>query len=189
MRVRALAVLSASLLATANSAFAAADPSRAARDMYGLFSDACVDNLAAPGGPGAWAAKHRLERIKDASAIKAFAGSDEGAVWEVSTGSNPFALALRDGGACAVYGDKVDIGVVEDQVKGLVEALKGTGRTVTKVKDDTADSDFGLRHSLIYVASGKSTMTVTLITDEKPGGLFQAAIQISERLNALGSSR
>ncbi len=178
MNMRLLAAAAASL-AFAGPAFAA-DPAKVSLDLYTLFSDACVANMATPDGVKTWADQHRFEAIKGAAALRAFAGGEEGAVWEAKMPSGPFALALRASGACAVYGDKLSPAVVEEQFGGFVDALKRTGRTVDVVKDDKAPGDYGQQHDLVYIARGSpSTLTVALIVNEKPGGLYQATLQIS----------
>ena len=178
MNMRLLAAAAAAL-AFGSPAFAA-DPAKVSADLYTLFADACVANMATPDGVKTWADQHRFEAIKGAAALQAFAGGEEGAVWEAKMPSGPFALALRASGACAVYGDKLSAAVVEAQFGGLVDALKRSGRTVEVVKDDKAPGDHGLEHNLVYIARGSpSTLTVAMIANEKPGGLYQATLQIS----------
>jgi hypothetical protein len=178
MNTRLLAAVAASL-AFAGPALAA-DPAKVSMDLYALFADACVANMATPDGVKTWADQHRFEAIKGPAALQAFAGGEEGAVWEAKMPSGPFALALRASGACAVYGDKLSPAVVEQQFGGFVDALKRSGRTVDVVKDDTGPSDHGRQHNLIYIARGSpSTLTVAMIANEKPGGLYQATLQIS----------
>jgi hypothetical protein len=179
MNMRLLSVAPIAAVAFGGPALAA-DPAKVSMDLYGLFSDACVANMATPDGVKTWAERHRFEAVKGAAALQAFAGGEEGAVWEAKTPSGPLALALRASGACAVYGDKLSPAVVEAQFGGFVEALKRSGRTVEVVKDDMAASDHGQQHSLIYIARGSpSTLTVAMIANEKPGGLYQATLQIS----------
>jgi hypothetical protein len=178
MNKRLLAAAAASL-AVAGPAFAA-DPAKVSLDLYTLFTDACVANMATPDGVKTWADQHKFETIKGAAALNAFAGGEEGTVWEARMPSGPFALALRTTGACAVYGDKLSPAVVEEQFNGFVEALKRSGRTVDVVKDDKAAGDRGQQHDLVYIARGSpSTLTVAMIAHEKPGGLYQATLQIS----------
>jgi hypothetical protein len=178
MNMRLLAAAAASL-AFAGPAFAA-DPAKVSMDLYALFSDACVANMATPDGVKTWAEQHRFEAIGGAAALRAFAGGEEGTVWEAKMPSGPFALALRTSGACAVYGDKLSPAVVEEQFGGFVDALRRSGRTVDVVKDDKAPGDHGQQHDLVYIARGSpSTLTVAMIANEKPGGLYQATLQIS----------
>lgn len=186
MNLRLLAAAAAAL-AFAGPAFAA-DPAKVSMDLYALFADACVANMATPDGVKTWADQHRFEAVKSAAALQAFAGGEEGAVWEAKMPSGPFALALRASGACAVYGDKLSPAVVEEQFGGFVDALKRSGRSVDVVKDDKAASDHGQQHNLVYIARGSpSTLTVAMIANEKPGGLYQATLQISPPQFALPS--
>jgi hypothetical protein len=163
----------------------AADRAQSSKELFQLFSDACIANRAAPDGVKAWADDHHLEAVQSAGALQTFAGGDGGAVWEAKMPSSAFALAVRaSGGACAVYGDKLDVAVVESLVKGFADELKSAGRRVVVVKDDES----GAQHNLIYLADGPAgKLTLAMIVNDKPGGAFQATIQLSGPGSSRGS--
>ena len=171
----------------------AADRAQSAKELFQLFSDACIANRAAPDDVKAWADDHHLEAVQSSGALQTFAGGDDGAVWEARMPSSAFALALRaSGGACAVYGDKLDPAVVENLVRGFADELQGAGRQIVVVKDDKSPADHGAQRSLVYLADGPSgKLTLAMIVNEKPGGAYQATIQLSApgQLSARGSSR
>lgn len=179
-------VVALAISATCGSALADAAPppeARAANDLLDLFSQVCMKNLGKPEGVQAWAADRHLTSVENPEALKIYAGGEGGAVWAVRTPAGQFVLAIRTPShACAVFADKADPQVVEGYVGQLMQALKQTGRPVAVLKDDQSQTSVGNRHALLYAVGGGSGPTLelfTVITDERPGGPYQATVQVA----------
>jgi hypothetical protein len=184
---RTLASLVVALAAVATCASALADeaPSpeaRAANDLLDLFSQVCMKNLGKPEGVQAWAADHHLMSVENPEAIKIYAGGEGGAVWAVRTPTGQFVLSIRaPSHACSVFADKADPQVVEGYIDQLMQALKQTGRPVEVLKDDRSPTSVGSRHARVYAVgggSGPALEVFAVITDERPGGPYQATVQV-----------
>jgi hypothetical protein len=185
---RPLASLVVALAAVATCASALADEApppeaRAANDLLDLFSQVCMKNLGKPEGVQAWAADHHLVSVENPEALKIYAGGEGGAVWAVHMPTGQFVLAIRaPSHACSVFADKADPQVVEGYIDQLMRALKQTGRPVEVLKDDRRPTSVGSRHARVYAVGGSSGATLMLyavITDERPGGPYQATVQVA----------
>lgn len=163
---------------------------RSSNDLFQLFGQACTTNLGHPDGVRAWASSHQLTSVTDPRAIAAYAG-DGGSVWSVRLASGLFALAIRGAGqSCAVFGDKLDPGIVEKSVQQLADQMKGGGLSVAILKNDQTQTDFGRRHGVVYaLANGDPAKLIimSVITNERPGGAYQATIQIGAGGSNTGS--
>jgi hypothetical protein len=188
-------VLAVATCATSVAAAAQTPPSppvQTANGLLDLFSQACMKNLGKPDGVRAWAADHHLTSIGKPDALQVYGGGDGGAVWAVATPAEPFVLALRASTqACAVFADKADPQTIEIYVGDLMQALKQTGRPVALLKNDQTPTSFGNRHGLVYAVGGGSWPTLqvyTVITNERPGGPYQATVQVlAKAAKELGS--
>jgi hypothetical protein len=189
MRVafRPWASLGVTLVAGAVCASAWADgapppETRAANELLDLFSEVCMKTLGKPEGVQAWAADHHVMSVETPEALKIYAGGEGGAAWAVRTSTGQFVLAIRaQTHACAVFADKADPQVVEGYIEQLMQALRQTGRPVQVLKDDRSPTSVGLRHARVYAVGGSSGPAVevfAVITDERPGGPYQATVQV-----------
>jgi hypothetical protein len=154
---------------------------QSSNDLMALFTQACTTNLGRPEGVKAWAADHQLASIQDPQAIAVY-GGEGGSVWSVRAPSGVLALALRGASqACAVFGDKLDSGLVEKSVRQIVDQMKAAGAPVTILKDDNAQTDFGRRHGIVYAIGDNrpKLLMLNVITNERPGGAYQATVQIA----------
>jgi hypothetical protein len=153
-------------------------------DFKKLFVEACMDNLGHPEKVRAWAEEHHLTKVENPEGVKAYAGEgDGGAAWSTLMGSGLYVLALRGPiGTCAVFAEKADTAEAESFVTRLMDRLTAAGTPVAKLKDDTSSTAFGRRHGLVYMVGGlgsPSLRVVSVITNERPGGAYQATLQIT----------
>jgi hypothetical protein len=150
-----------------------------------LFTEVCTTTLGHPEGVKAWATDHHLASIQDPQAVAVY-GGEGGSVWSVRLPSGVFALALRGATqTCAVFGDKLDSDLVEKSVQQLVDQMKTAGIPASVLKEDTAQSDFGRRHGVAYALGNtvSKLLILNFITNERPGGAYQATVQIGALRN------
>jgi len=168
------------LVAPATPVFAA-DPG--AEFLLRLFNNACMPNIAHADRVRAWAADHHLSAVQNPAAISIYVGpGDGGGLWAVPSPAGTFALSVRtETKACAVWAGAADPDEVSARVKTMMDELKRSGNTVSVVRDSTTDMEFGRRHGLIYLVSSAgapNSVALTMITNERPGGAYQATLQV-----------
>jgi hypothetical protein len=171
---RALIVLQ---IATA-SADAAAD------FVVKLFTEVCVPNMGQPDKIRAWADQQHLQVITAPGALDVFVGpGGRGAAWAIPTATGNFALSLRgQTQACAVWARTADPARVEDLFRRLIDGTKRPGLEIKIEQDKSEPSSVGKARSLVYslFATGAQTgFVLSLLTAERPGGAFQASLQVA----------
>jgi len=84
-----------------------------------------MKNIGRPDGVRVWAADHHLTSMENPDALQAYAGGEAGAVWAVNTVAGQFVLAIRaPTNACAVFADKADTQVVENDMGQLMQRTR-----------------------------------------------------------------
>jgi hypothetical protein len=181
LRFRPFVLASVTLVAICRSAFAA-DP--AASFVVKLFIDACVPNIGQPANVRAWAEKHSLPTITNPAALRIFVGEgNKGTAWGLPADSGSFALSIRGTTeACAVWARTADPSEVQESFKKIIEGVKRPGVEV-KVEGDThSPTPVGDVHTLLYSVAGPSGpngLLFTMQTADRPGGPFQASLQVA----------
>jgi hypothetical protein len=150
-----------------------------------LFENICIPNMGRPEKVRAFAEAQKLSEITNPQFLAVFVGvGTKGAAWQVpSPTPQKFALSIRGTSeGCAVWAEQADPNYVESAFIKLVEGTAQPGIKVEKDKEFTNQTKFGLGKAIMYHMfspdSGKG-MEFTLITGEKPGGFFQASIQVA----------
>jgi hypothetical protein len=149
-----------------------------------LFTSVCIPHMSDPDGVRAWAAERHLTPIEAGPARDAFAGpGKDGAAWMMTTAWGRFALSIRgDTQACAVWARVADPAEVETSFKGLVNGVKQPKIEVHVDKDTLAPTPWGQSHTLVYTLvtpGAASGFEFTMVTMERPGGAFQAAMLVT----------
>jgi hypothetical protein len=162
---------------------AVADDPRA-NAVLRLFIDACVPNMGQPDKIRGWAQDQHLQEISAPAALGLFVGAGtKGAAWSVPSPLGSFALSIRGiTEACAVWARAADPDDVAAGFKKLMEGVSRPDLDVGIDSDTTATTPSGQVHSTVYhvwPSSGTSGYAFTLLTAERPGGAFQASIQVA----------
>jgi hypothetical protein len=149
-----------------------------------LFMDACVPNMGQPDKVRTWAADQHLQEISAPAALGVFVGAGtKGAAWAVPSPLGSFAVSIRGfTQACAVWARAADPDDVAEGFKKLMEGVSRPRLDVGIDSDTTTTTPVGQAHSSVYhlwPSSGKSGYAFTLLTAERPGGAFQASIQVA----------
>lgn len=160
----------------------AADP--AAGFVVGLFAKACVPNMGQPSKVQAWADDWHLREITDPVPLQVFVGEGtQGKAWAVPTRYGSFALSIRGTTqACAVWARAADPDEVEADFKKIIEGSKRPGLSVTVIEDQISSGPAGKIHELVYQLSAAGAATgfvFTMLAVERPGGAFQASLQVA----------
>ncbi len=149
-----------------------------------LFVAACIPNMGQPDAVRAWAAQKQLGRIQDAAPLAVFVGpGNKGDAWAVPTKWGKFALSIRGGTeACAVYAQTASPTLAEGDFKKVIEGVERPGIGVRIDRDSSTQTPFGLARVLAYNIRAPGALTgfeFTLLTVERPGGPFQATMQVA----------
>ena len=173
--------LLAFLFALAPLSAVADDPK--ANTVLHLFIDACLPNMGKPDKIRAWAEDQHLQEISAPAALGLFVGAGtKGAAWAVPSPLGSFALSIRGiTKACAVWARAADPDDVAAGFKKLMEGVSRPGLDVGIDSDTTTATPAGQVRSTVYhvwPSSGTSGYAFTLLTAERPGGAFQASIQV-----------
>lgn len=179
--IRKLALLLGVTLALGSQA-ASADP--AAAFVVGMFMRICVPSMGQPSKVQAWADELHLNEITDPLPLQVFVGEgSRGKAWAVPTKYGSFALSIRGTTqACAVWARAAEPGEVEANFKKLIDGTKRPGLNITVIADQTVSSPAGQAHELVYELSAQGARTgfvFTMLTVERPGGAFQASLQVA----------
>ena len=177
-----LSVWAGCWLLVSTPATRAEDP--AADLLTHVFMDACVPHIGDSTGVRQWAAQHQLGQIKDPSALALFAGAgDQGAAWAIPAAEGSFALSLRGlTGGCAVWARTADPAAVLVDFKKIVDGVKRPGIELSVDEDKVTQTQYGRAHALVYNVTARDaprSIEFTLLTVERPGGPFQASIQVA----------
>ena len=180
MRVKSLTAV---LLLVAAQPATAADPG--AQFVTKLFIDACIPNMGRPAQVREWAQAHQLNQIDNPAALGVFVGPGaNGVAWAIPAAQGSFALSIRGTTqACAVWARAADPDEVLTNFRRVVELAKRPGIDVSVDKDETLPSPSGGAHALVYSVGTPSAPTrflLTLLTVERPGGAFQASMQVAQ---------
>ena len=180
--IQKLALLLVATLALGSEAAFAADP--AAGFVVGLFAKACIPNMGQPSKVEAWADNWHLHEITDPAPLRVFVGDgSEGKAWAVPAQYGSFALSIRGTThACAVWARAAAPDEVEADFKRIIEGSKRPGLNVTVIADRSSSSPAGRVHELVYQLSAAGAPTgflLTMVTAERPGGAFQASLQVA----------
>jgi hypothetical protein len=101
----------------------------------------------------------------------------------MTTAWGRFALSIRSGTrACAVWARVADPADVETSFKAMIDGVKQPKIQVRLDKDALAPTKWGQSHTLIYTLltpGATSGFEFTMVTMERPGGAFQAALQVT----------
>jgi hypothetical protein len=169
-------------MATASNVFAA-DPG--ATIITKLYIDVCVPNMGKPDQVRAWAADKHLPPITAETALAVFVGPGaQGGAWFVPSDAGSFVVSIRGTtAACAVWARTADPNEVESTFTKLIQSVARPGIDTTKMEDKTVDSSFGRARSLIYsikMPDSPQSFIFTMLTVERPGGAFQASLQLAK---------
>jgi hypothetical protein len=192
------------LLLLGSMATAAAEDTNA-QYLSRLFGQACLANLGRPEATRQWAVDHRLTPVTDPAAFAVFAGPGtkppeappaaetpgpapgpaavQPAAWFVpGPGKQAFVLSLRGAiGACAVWAQAADPeGVTNAFLNGVRDPEK-PDIEVRDVGQRVSTTPFGKLTIIFYAieAAARRGFLFTVITSERPGGAFQASLQVA----------
>ena len=165
-----------------------------ANSLVRLFMDACIPASGYPAPVFAWARAQNLERFTDEAALDAFVGpGGKGAAWQVPLPTGHFALAVRGTTqACAVFAEKADPSLVETDFDKILGNIRSLGTEVRKDQDTMEPTPLGQAHALVYHIAGageQGGLELTMLTSQKPGGAFQASLQMLALPHAPGTTK
>lgn len=192
------------LLLLGSMAASAADDPNAAY-LSRLFGEACLHHLGDPEATRQWAQDQHLTPITDPAAFEVFAGPGakppnatapaettgpdpaaptvQPAAWFVpGPGQQAFALSLRGGiGACAAWAREADPQAVSNAFLTGVKDPEKPDVAVRDVGERVSTTPFGRLSIIFYVieAAARRGFLFTVITSERPGGAFQASLQVA----------
>ena len=155
----------------------------AANALVRLFMDVCIPSAGEPAKVRAWAGAQHLELFTDPAALDAFVGpGGKGEAWQVPLPAGHFALSIRGTTqACAVFAEKADLALVAGDFEKIVDSVRRLGVAVDRQKDDSVAGPLGQARALVYHvagAGGQGGLALTMLTAERPGGAFQASLQM-----------
>jgi len=158
----------------------AADP--AANFLVRLFAEVCVPNMGQPSKVRDWANQKRLPSVSNPAALQVFVGKgDKGEDWFVPSKTGNFALSIRGTTeACAVWASEADPAESDALFRKIIEGVKRPDLAVMILDEKKVPTPVGEARSLVYgvrPTAGQGGFTFTLLTSEKPGGVFQASMQ------------
>jgi hypothetical protein len=172
-------LLSLSLFVVAAPAHS--DDKTAASDMFDLFAQACLQDPGNPDSTRAWATSHNLTVLTNPRGIQVFAGGPGGAAWQTLEHGAPLVLSIRAvSGVCAVFVGSVDTAALSSSFERLIASLSTKFGPSERLPDRTAAGQFGMRTQKVVMeqVANHKLRIFTLVTDERPGGAFQATLQV-----------
>jgi hypothetical protein len=156
--------------------------------LINLFNKACIPNMGQPAAVRKWAGDKYLPLITDSHALQVFVGNNDngrGVAWGIpSPTKHHFALSLRAATqACAVWAEQADPVAVESMfIKEVVGAVR-PGLEARKSEEKVANTHLGVARYLAYIVTTTGNtdkgFEFILTTSERPGGPFQASIQLA----------
>jgi hypothetical protein len=150
-----------------------------------LFNNVCIPNMGKPDQVRTQASAMQLPAINDRLLLDSFVGPGaKKDAWQVpSPNGQRFALSIRAATqACAVWAEQADPRDVEPAFAKEMEDTAQKGLTLRKDDEQTQDTPFGTGRSVSYYMSDPKTgvgFEFHLITAERPGGVFQATLQVA----------
>lgn len=131
-----------------------------------------------------WAERHHMKEVNGADARKVYTGSSEGGhAWWMQEDGTFFVIASRvPSSACAVFTSAADPAQVLDYVQQLPKTLSGKWPNVVAIPDKDESGPFGHRRGraiLFSTPNGDRTLLITSIFNDRPGGPYQATLQVS----------
>jgi hypothetical protein len=149
-----------------------------------LFMDACIPNMGRPDKVHAWATAKGLSQIIDPIPLGVFVGPGNGGeAWAVPAEVGSFALSIRSATkGCTVYARAADPAIIETDFRKIVEGAARPGVTVQIIKDEVGPSPYGNIHTLAYdvdAPGAKHSFVFYMMTVQKPGGVFQAQLEVA----------
>jgi hypothetical protein len=181
--MRLFMAVSFCFIAAAQPAWADDDP--AASFLTQAFAEACIPNMGRPADVKKWADDKHLGKIENQTALAVFVGAGgKGGAWVLPSAYGNFALSIRGASeGCAVWARTANPAVVEKFFKQIVEGVKRPEMNIRVDQDSTlSNPSFGQVRSLAYYVAGvgkPSGLEFILHTTEKPGGPFQASLEVS----------
>lgn len=151
-----------------------------------LYNNVCLRFLNKPDEVRGWAKEKQLAPIQEQSVRDAFVGDGaKGDAWLVpSPTGDKFAISIRAATqGCAAWAIKADPNYVIPAFVQQVEGFARPGYEVRKDNDQTYDTPFGVGHSISYYMRNTSNnvgFEFSAVTAERPGGVFQATLQVSK---------
>jgi len=149
-----------------------------------LFIDVCIPNMGNPDKVREWANEKHLEPVTNPTALGLFVGTgDKGGAWVVPARVGNFALAIRgQTEGCAVWARTAHPGEVEANFARIIEGVKRPGLKINVERDTTSPSPVGRARALVYsifADNARKGFMFTMLTAERPGGAFQASLQVA----------
>ena len=153
-------------------------------DATRLFSQGCVDHIGDPGGTRAWADGQGFPRIGPGPLTEVLIGpGDKGAAWMIPGEGPHLALSIRGRTeACAVWAERADPVEATTIFRRIMAGTERPGVRVERQPDATRTTPYGALRTEMYQVSGNQpgrALVFTLITVERPGGVFQVNMQVA----------
>jgi hypothetical protein len=148
------------------------------------FKDVCLDGNGQLDSIRDWAERHHMKEVNGVDARKVYTGSPEdGHAWWMKVDGTFLVIASRvPSSACAVFTSAADPAQVQDYIHQLPSAFSGKWSNVVAIPDKDETGPFGHRRGravLFSTSNGASTLLVTSISNQRPGGPYQATLQAS----------
>lgn len=187
---RGLSLAAVGILAAAFAAGVAAGPVHAqdqnAVFLLQIYNNVCLRFLNKPDQVRAWAKEKELPPITDQSVRDSFVGP--GALsdaWIVpSPTGDRFAVSIRAATqGCAAWAIKADPNYVIPAFIQQIEGFARPGYEIRKDNDESHDTPFGISRSMSYYMRNTTNdvgFEFSAVTAERPGGVFQATLQVSK---------
>lgn len=151
-----------------------------------IYNNVCLRFLNKPDQVRAWAKEKQLPPIADQGVRDAFVGPGaQGDAWIVpSPTGDRFAVSIRAATqGCAAWAIKADPRYVIPAFIQQVEGFARPGYEIRKDNDESHDTPFGVSRSMSYYMRNTSNdvgFEFSAVTAERPGGVFQATLQVSK---------
>jgi hypothetical protein len=131
-----------------------------------------------------WAERHHMKEVNGADARQVYTGSSEGGhAWWMQVNGTFFVIASRvPSSACAVFTSAADPAQLLHYIHQLPRTLSGKWPNVVAMPDKDESGPFGHRRGraiLFSTPNGDRTLLITSIFNDRPGGPYQATLQVS----------
>jgi hypothetical protein len=125
-----------------------------------------------------------MKEVSGVDARKVYTGGSEGGhAWWMQVDGTFFVIASRvPSSACAVFTSAADPAQVQDYVHHLPRTFSGQWPQAVTIPDKDESGPYGHRRGraiLFSTPNGASTLLITSIFNERPGGPYQATLQAS----------
>ncbi len=151
-----------------------------------LYNNVCLRFLNKPDEVRAWAREKQLPPITDQGVRDSFVGPGaRGDAWIVpSPTGDRFAISIRAATqGCAAWAIKADPNYVIPAFIQQIEGFARPGYEVRKDNEESHDTPFGIGRSMSYYMRNLSNnvgFEFSAVTAERPGGVFQATLQVTK---------